>query len=985
MSSREEEKRPLHIVGIGASAGGLEALEAFFENMTPTEELAFVVVQHLSPDYKSLMGELLTRHTAMEIHQAEDGTEIRPGSIYLIPRKKNMTCYKGRLFLTDQEQGLNLPIDIFFRSLADDQGELAVAVVLSGTGSDGTRGIRAIKEAGGMVMVQSEESAKFDGMPRSAISTGIVDFVLPPQRMPEELVRYLTGSVRILDSEEGDPDSERTSLSKIFMLIKRRTGIDLSHYKENTIVRRVERRMGINQIDTLRGYVTFLESSPDEVTTLFKEILIGVTKFFRDPEAYEVVKRQVFPAIAEGKEPGEAIRVWVAGCSTGEEAYSLAILLAEYAEESGLTSEIKVFATDIDRDALEHGSFGIYPESIAADASPERLARYFVKKGESYQISQGIREMVVFAYHNVFKDPPFRKIDLISCRNLLIYLQPTLQQQVLNNFQFSLTDRGFLFLGSSETVGEQSRYYTTVEGKWKILRFKGEHSRRETTFSAPDLSWKRRREQGEAESNPLEAAVHGGRGEEKESLEPVYERLISRYMPPSVLVDRNRQVIHLFGKLEPFLRLQAGRVDLNVLKMVHPDMAIPLGAALERALKEQQDVALDPICLEAHGREEPVELRVVPLRNRKKEQYFGIIFSPGLPVAGERGEVRHIDIDESVRQRVEDLETELQSTRESLQATIEELETANEELQATNEELLSSNEELQSTNEELQSVNEELITVNAEYQKKIEELSQLNADMDNLLAATDIGTIFLDNGMRIRKFTPPVARQVNIISRDLGRPITDLSHRLDYDELIEDIAEVTAGGRTKEVEIRGREGEWLLVKIMPYASEQGGNEGSVVSIIDISRRKRAELAQVREHDLLMRILDGSPAAITMVDSTGRITYANQRGEEILGLRRGELDSFAYNDERFRIEDLTGEAIPDEELPFRRILATGEPIHGYFHRIRTTDRLVTLRIQGNPVYGEEGEIEGAVFSLDEVDEVAQAEGCGDGENRPDSSG
>ena len=954
-----------HIVGVGASAGGLEALEAFFQQMPANDRLAFVVVQHLSPDYKSLMGELLTKHTEMAIHQAEDGMEVAAGAIYLIPRKKNMTCYQGRLFLSEQEHGLNLPIDIFFRSLAEDQGESAIGIVLSGTGSDGTRGIRAIKEAGGMVMVQSEETAKFDGMPRSAISTGIVDYILPPQRMPNELVHYISGSVRIIGAGDKPAETERSALSKIFLLIRRKTGVDLSHYKENTIIRRVERRMGINQIEDLRGYVNYLERTPDEVFTLFKEILIGVTKFFRDPEAFELLKRDVLPAIVAEKGDGEPIRVWVAGCSTGEEAYSLAILLAEYAEAKELSNEIKVFATDIDQDALEHASFGIYPESIAADAPRELLSKHFLKKGESYQIAQSIREMVVFAYHNVFKDPPFRKIDLISCRNLLIYLQNPLQRQVLSNFQFSLTDHGYLFLGSSETAGEQSRYFEMVDSKWKLLRFKGDTSGRETRFAAPDVSWNRSRADENGDRPILEEEPSNAAKERRGSLEPVYEKLVERYMPPAALVDESRQIHHLFGDTSRFLKLPAGRMDLNILKLAPKDLSIPLGSALERASKQRIEVTVDPIALDD---ETAVELSIKPIKDRQNRTYYAVVFGTPSTDLGQPGEAERIDIDESVRQRVEDLESELQTTKENLQATIEELETSNEELQATNEELLSSNEELQSTNEELQSVNEELITVNAEYQKKIEELSELNADMDNLFAATHIGTIFLDQDLRIRKFTPPAARQMNIISSDIGRAITDLSHQLEYDNLAEDIQKVMEAGETREIETKNREGEWYLVKVMPYASrDEEEVDGSVVSLIDITRRKRAELALTRQHDLLIRVVQASPTGIVMVDRSGRITYANRKAEEILGLSRKELAELTYNDRRFNIEDLQGATIPDEELPYRKILADGEAVTDYYHRVRTGDRTVTLRISGSPMFGEEGEIEGAVFNLEDVPE------------------
>ncbi|MFO8042233.1 MAG: chemotaxis protein CheB, partial [Alkalispirochaeta sp.] len=801
MTSDSNEFR---IVAIGASAGGLEALESFFDHMPATTDFAFVVIQHLSPDYKSLMGELLAKHTTMQIAQAEDGLQLRPGVIHLIPRKKNMTVYQGTLFLTEQEHGLNLPIDIFMQSLAEDAGERGVGVVLSGTGSDGTRGLRAIKEAGGLVIVQDEEDAKFNGMPRSAISTGIVDFILPAAQIPEELQSFVSGKVRLVDQESSDSAGATNSITKIFILIKRKTGVDLSFYKENTILRRLERRMGINQIHDVQRYIQFLEESPNETTTLFKEILIGVTRFFRDRPAFETLAEEVIPAIFEGKERHEQIRVWVAGCSTGEEAYSIAILLSEYAELHFLHNEIKIFATDIDKDAIEFASYGNYPESIAADASPERLTKYFVRKGESYQIVPSIREKVIFAYHNIFKDPPFRRIDLISCRNLLIYLQPVLQKKVLSNFHFSLNEEGYLFLGSSETVGDLTTYFRTIDTKWKLFAYKGSSAAPKIELNTPDTpeGWRERLEATQATQATV-GHTHASHRKPSRNTEPMYEELIEHYLPPTVVVDENRQVVHTFGDLATYLQIPTGKMDLDVMKMARPSVNIPLGTALQTAIRENQFVAYDDISV-PHGDTDHVVIRLAvrPLRSAYNARFFAIVFdkqdhpdrSADLPV-------QRFDVEDSVRRRISDLENELQHTKENLQATIEELETSNEELQATNEELLSSNEELQSTNEELQSVNEELITVNSEYQKKIDELSELNDDMNNLLSGTAIGTIFLDGNLTIRKFTPPAARQINIIKTDVGRPFADLSHNLRYDRLLEDIAQVHSSERPSELEV----------------------------------------------------------------------------------------------------------------------------------------------------------------------------------------
>ncbi|MFP4509826.1 MAG: chemotaxis protein CheB [Spirochaetaceae bacterium] len=965
-----EQNERTYIVGIGASAGGLEALEAFFGNMPDTDRLAFIVVQHLSPDYKSLMGELLAKHTALRICEVTDGVQVEPGTIYLMPRKTNMTMFNGRLFLTEQEQGLNLPIDIFFRSLAEDQGDRVIGIILSGTGSDGTRGVRAIKEEGGLVMVQDEESSKFNGMPRSALATGVVDYVLPARQLPQELMNFLEGNIRLKRAEDPQNATHSGSLNRIFMLIKRKTGVDLSFYKESTILRRIERRMGINQISDVSRYIAFLEQYPAEITTLFKEMLINVTKFFRDAEAFEALKDRVVPEIMGRKTPGEPIRVWVAGCSTGEEAYSIAIILSEYLEEHDISANIKIFATDIDKDAIEQASYGVYPESIAADAHPARLRKYFIRKGDNYQVSPHIREMVVFAYHNIFKDPPFRQIDLISCRNLLIYLQPILQKKILANFHFSLQKNGFMMLGSSETVGDYTRYFDSYDIKWKIYQCSDEKAPDDAARpsisdmelavtrerrSAPNDTWSRIR-------GSERATESRGRG-----FEAVYERLIEDQLPPCAIINGSREVQHIFGDASPFLKLPFGRMDLDILKMAHADLAIPLGSGLQTMFNEGRAIVFDPLSVSGEDNTMDVQIRLKPLRAILDEQYFAVIFEPvGEKRPLSQGEAKRINIEESVRTRVHELESELQYTKENLQATIEELETSNEELQATNEELLSSNEELQSTNEELQSVNEELITVNSEYQKKIEELSDLNDDIDNILAGTDVGTLLLDSDLRIRKYTPPVTSYFNIIKTDIGRPITDLSHQLDYPDFMEDIRKVARDGSSVDEEIHTESEGWVFVKINPYESTGRLSGGVVITLIDVSSRRRAHEALTRNHELLMRILETNPTAITMLDASGKIIFANSEAEGLFGLTRSDMGSMKYNDEAFHITDEDGNPIPSEQLPFARLMSTKDSVHKYVHCITRPDGgRVTVSITGNPIFGEDGSVEGAVFNVHTV--------------------
>ncbi|MFW5837715.1 MAG: chemotaxis protein CheB, partial [Desulfovibrionaceae bacterium] len=922
-----KDGKSFFIVGIGASAGGLEALEAFFDNMPSTEGFAFVIVQHLSPDYKSLMPELLSRHTRMQVFPVEDGVDVAPGCIYLIPPKKNLSMFHGRLFLTEQEPTLNLPIDIFLRSLAEDQGERAVGVILSGTGSDGTRGVRAIKEAGGMVMVQDEESAQFDGMPRSAAATGICDYILAPASMPEALEKFADGHLHLSRTLQAKPLASSVNMNKILALLNAKFGVDFSFYKENTIVRRIERRMGINQIESAEQYIRFLEGAPRELNTLYKEILIGVTKFFREPEAFRVIKEKVLPDIFRNKKRHEPIRVWAAGCSTGEEAYTHAIQLTEYCEAHDLRNEIKVFATDIDRDALEFASYGIYPESIAVDASLERLNRYFNKKGDSYQIKPYIREKVVFAHHNIIKDPPFAKIDLVSCRNLLIYLQAPLQKKVLSSFYFSLNERGFLFLGNSETVGEHSNYFESFDVKWKIYRYKG-------GMKPVNVHFSKGLERPPQRPAPPRAGYQECQRYSRD-MDSVYEQIVEQYLPPSVLVDEDKTMLHVFGEVDDYLRLPRGKMHLDVLKMARDGVAIPLSTALQRAFKKKEEVTYRDIAIKRQDKAYKIKLLVRPVQGGNG-QHFCLVSFQRSEGDGERDAGEFFDMEESVKSRIDDLEKELQYTKENLQATIEELETSNEELQATNEELLAANEELQSTNEELQSVNEELITVNSEYQKKIQELTELNDDMNNLLATTDIGTIFLDKNLTIRKYTPPAARQVNIIKTDIGRPISDLSHNLQRDEFVGDIREVIDSLQGKEVEVQNNDGVWFLVKIKPYRASSEKVDGAVVSLVDITSRKAVEDALQREHDLLMRVMQNSPSATTMVDKNGRIFFANQKAEQVLGLTRDDLGQLGFDAERFKITDMEGRPIPRDQLPFAIIKRTGEAVLDCMHKIASPE-------------------------------------------------
>ena len=910
------EASPRHIVGIGASAGGLEALERFFAHMPSDSGMAFVVVQHLSPDHKSLMVELLSKHTPMKVLRAEDGLPVEANCVYLIPPKKIMTIADGRLRLTEKDDGsvIHLPIDIFLRSLAADQGDAAVAIILSGTGSDGMRGVRAIKEAGGMVMVQDETTAKFNGMPRAAISTGVADYILPPQDMPAELIKFTSRKPGLPAESAPSTMAAQEPLADIIHLLKTQTGVDFQFYKPSTVIRRIERRMHVNQVESLPDYFQYLKKSPREVNLLYKEMLIGVTNFFRDPEAFHILKETVIPEILAQRGIRDPIRVWCAGCSTGEEAYSLAMLFLEHWAATGRQWDIKIFATDIDRESLEYAANGVYPESIAADVSPERLSRFFTKSSGNYRVTRQMREMVIFAPHNVCKDPPFTRIDLISCRNLLIYLQPSMQRKVLGYFAFSLRPQGFLFLGASETVGEQADYFKTYDQKWKIYRARSEH--RPTlgeTLSVPDPMER----QLTAKSWPERLGRSNDRGE---LIERICMSVIQRFGTSCFVVDDTFQLLYLLGEASRYLSFTPGQVNLDILELMPRELSLPLSAALHRAKKEGREVVYKDVVVKSlPDRPHLVHLRVVPELARRTQRSFYLVFVEEEAEAHlETIDVTLIDPQEQAEQRICDLEQDLQYTRENLQATIEELETANEELQATNEELLSSNEELQSTNQELQSVNEELYTVNAEYQNKILELTQLNNDLNNLLRCTDIGTLFLDRELKIRRFTPAATRFIHLMDHDIGRPLQHIAHSLDYPQMIDDVSFVIETGDPLVREVLHRQDIPVLVKIFAYLDERDQRQGAVLTFVDVSKVKAVEnnLAKLeKEKDL---ILESVSDVILYLGKDLKVLWANQACRDVFGRTPSRLVGMAHE----AVWNIKGIPMPSE--PIREAFHSGEP-------------------------------------------------------------
>lgn len=926
------------IVGIGASAGGLAAFEAFFSAM-PADTvpgMAFILVQHLAPDHKSILTDLVKRYTSMQVFEVEDGMTVQPNCAYIIPPNRDMAFLNGTLQLLEPAapRGLRLPIDFFFRSLAQDQRERAIGIILSGTGSDGTLGVRAIKGEGGMAMVQNPESTEYDGMPRSAIATGLVDFVLPAAEMPAQLLAYTTHAFgklprQILPTVHKAEDS----VKKIFALLRVQTGHDFSHYKENTIGRRIERRMAVHQIETLEGYVRYLQQTPAEVESLFLDLLIGVTNFFRDPKAFAALLKHVIPKLLEGKSVGAPLRVWVPACSTGEEAYSIAILLHEAMETVKRHFKVQVFATDIDRRAIEQARSGIYPASIAADISPEHLARYFTLEpgGSAYRIQKNIRDLMIFSEHDIIKDPPFSRLDLVSCRNLLIYMDGVLQKKIIPLFHYALNPGGFLFLGTSESVGDFVDLFSTLDRTAKL------YQRKEGNRSTKGQAL------GEGFLPPItdnrvaprtSAKVHGGKAPLRELTE---RTLMQHYASVSALVNERGDILYLHGRTGDYLELAAGEVGVNVLKMAREGLRRELTIALHKAVLRRQPVSRAGLQVKTNGHFTTVNLTVRPVEPDpeapSEQNLFLVILEDALPETAIAADLEGATGNEGkdVDARVMALRQELQLKEDYLQSTNEELETSNDELRSSNEEMQSMNEELQSTNEELetakeelQSVNEELATVNAELQTKVVDLSQANNDMNNLLSGTGMGTIFVDHEQRIQRFTPTITQVINLIQSDVGRPVGHIvSNLVGYDRLAEDVQSVLDTLIPKEIEVQTKAGVWYLLGIRPYRTLENVIEGAVITFVDVTELKKAEAA-VRDTEALRGLavaVHDSHDAITVQDLEGHILAWNPAAERMYGW--SEAEALQKN-----IRDMISERQREEALKVVKRLSHAEILEPY---------------------------------------------------------
>ena len=830
---------PFPIAGIGASAGGLEALEQFLGHVPEKSGLAFVIIQHLDPTHKGIMPELLQRATAMEVFQVKDRLRVRPDCVYVIPPNKEMSILHGVLHLFDPTapRGLRLPIDFFLRSLAEDLKERSIGVILSGMGSDGTIGIRAIKEKGGVVLVQEPSSAKFDSMPRSAIDAGLADLVAPAEELPGKILDYLSHATFITRTDISLEKKEQSALEKILILLRAHTGHDFSMYKKNTIYRRVERRMSIHQIDRIVAYVRFMQENPQEVELLFKELLIGVTSFFRDPAAWEELKVEAITALLAGRPAGGAIRAWSVGCSTGEEAYSLAILFREALEQVMPKGRftLQIFATDLDRDAIDKARQGVYPANISADVSPERLNRFFIKEEHGYRVGKEIREMVTFATQNVIMDPPFTRLDILICRNLLIYLTPELQKKLLPLFHYSLDPGGLLFLGSAETVSEFTDLFAQLSAKSRLYR------RRESLLRGEPVAFP-------SSFVPAIPAASKKSMMQKPAanLQTLAEQLLLQlYSPPAVLVNDNGDILYISGRTGKYLEPAAGKANWNIFAMAREGLRYELSGAFQKAIRQMGTITVKGASVGVNGGTQTVDLTIQMIE--EPEALRGmvmIIFNDvtTLPAKKTSSRAKHGSAGSA---RIAELEQELKQHSEELQSTREEMQTSQEELKSTNEELQSTNEELTTSKEEMQSLNEELQTVNAEQQAKMEELTRMNNDISNLLNSTEIVTVFLDGQLRVRRFTTGANKLFKFIPADVGRSLSDINNDLIYPGMLEDAQEVLRTLVFSEKQISTGDGRWFTVRIMPYRTLENKIDGVVMTLSEITTAKTLE-AKLRE-------------------------------------------------------------------------------------------------------------------------------------------
>ncbi|TGV81425.1 PAS domain S-box protein [Mesorhizobium sp. M00.F.Ca.ET.149.01.1.1] len=979
-SARSSPKEPIDasfpIIGIGASAGGIGALQKFFPEVPTDSGFAYVVIQHLDAEHESVLASIIQRCTAIDTETAAEGIELQANKIYVIPPGVSVTVQKHRFHIARMATARvrRTPIDDFFTSLAQEQGENAAGVILSGTGSDGTIGLRAIKERGGLTLAQ--ESAEYDGMMRSAVQSGLVDMVLPAEKMADRLVSYFRHSTRTESERDRHKRDVADQLSRIAALLRSRTGHDFSGYKDNTILRRIQRRMQVLQIDNPAAFYDRLREDPQQIDLLFQDLLIGVTSFFRDASAFDALERLVIPKLFEGRKPDETIRVWVPGCATGEEAYSIAMLLKENAPRGAASPNLQIFATDIDERALEVARAGRYPATIASDMTPKRLKEFFSREDGTYRVASELREVCLFSSHNLLRDPPFSKLDLIACRNLLIYMGPELQEKIVPIFHYALRNNGYLFLGSSENVTRHARLFSTIDKPSRLFQKRG-------GISAQRLP------EFPLAAAARQAAPHTRLRAATGTLQETAERLlIERYSPAYVVINAAGELIHSSGGTGKYLELAAGAPDHNVFAMARRGLRMDLRAALHKAVSTGQTAIQNKISIGTNGGRQTISLVVQPLPTESgADPLYMLVFRDigGIKPETEDEPVHTTDDVESAN--VSQLEKELRETRERLQITTEELESSNEELKSSNEELSSINEELQSSNEELetskeelQSINEELQTVNAELSIRVDELSRANNDMANLLESTQIATVFLDRDLCIKSFTPTARDLFRLVESDVGRPLAHVRPRFPADGLQSDMEQVLHRLGTIERQVGGAEsGRRYIMRVLPYRTVDNVIAGVVVTFVDVTQIARAEeRIGALSHDLRNRVesletlLDLVPVGIFIVeDGNDEEIRANRRAVELAG---GSVTDAKLIVMPAVLPLMQKDAVVEaDNQPLLAAMRTGRPILGYEARIARADgSSIDVLISANPLFDENGKVRGAIAAMVDVSAHKKAE-------------
>jgi two-component system CheB/CheR fusion protein len=920
------KKKDFPIVAIGTSAGGLETLELFFTNMPEGNGMAFVIIQHLDPNYVGMMPELLQRMTTMKVFQVTDGLKVKPNCVYVIPPNKSMSILNNTLYLFApvETHGIRLSIDIFFRSLAEDQQEKSIGIILSGMGSDGSLGIKAIKEKNGIVLVQDPDTAKFDGMPRSATEAVIPDVVAPAEELPTKLIEILQFAPQSKKVIELDSQN-KSNIDKIIILLREHTGHDFSMYKKSTLIRRIERRKGIHKIDKIQNYVRLMQENPKETEILFKELLIGVTNFFRDPEVWQKLGEQVLPKMLEKLPNGYVLRAWVTACSTGEEAYSLAIVfkeaLAKIKNHRNLS--LQIFATDLDTDSIEKARRGVFPPNIVADVSPERISQFFIGDNEGFRVNTSIREMVVFAPQDVIKDPPFTKLDILTCRNMLIYMEPELQKKLMALFNYSLKPSGILILGSAETLGNDNEGFEVIDSKLKIFK---------RTLIAPE---------SKLLDFPSAFSIINKIKPEMKSPQKVVENiqtladqiLLQQFTPASVLVNDKGDIIYITGRTGKYLEPVAGKANWNIYAMLREGLRQVFPSAFQKALKTYDAVKINNAKVE-NGKVSFVNITIQRVEKPETIRDMILIVFNDMPEIVQPKVVNLKTSNQNTLPQNKELELELNQCYEDLQTLREEMQTSQEELKSTNEELQSTNEELQSTNEELttskeemQSLNEELQTVNNELQNKVVDFSRANNDMKNLLNSTEIATLFLDKELNIRRFTDPITEIFKVRNSDTGRPFTDLVTDLKYPEIGTNAILVLKNLTSIETENETNDGRWFSIKIMPYRTIDDHIDGLVLTFTNITKSKKLELELKEANESLQlnrethyrHLFESAKDGILMLDAeTGKITDVNPFLIELLGYSKEQFLQKAIWEIGF-LKDIVANKEKFTELQKKRII------------------------------------------------------------------